>query len=81
MNIEQRIKEILVSDVYAEVAIADMQLDDSMRDVFGVDSMGFVELKDQMENEYKIKIEDKDFTPENFATIRALTALITTLKS
>ncbi|NVN10068.1 acyl carrier protein [Nguyenibacter vanlangensis] len=81
MGIEQRIKEILVSDVYVEVPVHEIQVDDSMRDVLGVDSLGFVELKDQVEKEYNINIEDADFTPENFGTIRSLTSLIERLRT
>ncbi|MFC0708638.1 acyl carrier protein [Azorhizophilus paspali] len=80
MSVEQRLKEILVSEIYVEVPVEKIEPTDSLRDALGVDSMGFVELKDQIEGEYKIKISDDDFTPENFGTINALCNLINKLK-
>ncbi|ANY07820.1 acyl carrier protein [Pseudonocardia sp. HH130630-07] len=76
MTTVDTIKDTLVSAVFVEVAPADMGLDDSMRDVFGLDSLGFVELRAQCEEVFGIEIGDDDFTPENFATIRSLAGLV-----
>ena len=76
MSIAEKIKSILVSDVYVEVPADRMKEDDSMRDVFGVDSLGFVELRVQVEDAFGISISDDEFTPENFATIRSLSTLV-----
>ncbi|MGW7489007.1 acyl carrier protein [Streptomyces sp. NPDC054786] len=76
MSIADTIKNILVAHVYVEVPIDQMGEQDSLRDVLGVDSLGFVELRVQIEEAFEIAISDDDFTPEHFATIASLTSLI-----
>ncbi len=70
------IRKILVSQIYVEIPAAQMHEDASMRDVFGVDSLGFLELKDGVEDEFEISIPEDDFTVENFSTIRRLATLV-----
>ena len=48
----------------------------SLRQDLGIDSLGFVELREQVEKRFSIVISDDDFTPENFSTISSLTSLI-----
>ena len=76
MDTVDTIKKILTSKVYVEVRPADMSTEDSMRDVFGVDSLGFVELRAQVEEAFDVAISDDEFTPENFMTIGRLRDLI-----
>ena len=52
-----------------------IKLDTSLQDL-GIDSLGFVELREQVEKRFSIVISDDDFTPENFSTISSLTSLI-----
>jgi acyl carrier protein len=75
------IKQILVSKVYVETPVAEMRTDDSLRDAYGVDSLGFVELRAQIEDAFDITISDDDFTPENLATIARITALVDRLRA
>ena len=76
MSIADTIKNILVAHVYVEVPTDQMGEQDSLRDVLGVDSLGFVELRVQVEEAFDITISEDDFTPEHFATIASLTSLI-----
>ena len=76
MSIEDSLKDILIEDLFVELGRDDIRPDASLRNEIGLDSLGFVELKTQIENRYGIVISDDDFTPENFATIASLTALI-----
>jgi acyl carrier protein len=76
MDIEDRLKTILIDDLYVEVPKNNIKADDSLRDVLGIDSLGFVELKEQIEAKFAVIITDEAFTPENFSTIRSLTTLI-----
>ncbi|MFB9451242.1 acyl carrier protein [Dactylosporangium vinaceum] len=69
-------KDILASEIYVEVPVSRMGLDDSLRDVFGLDSLGFVELRVQCQVRFGIDISNDDFTPENFSTIRTVVALV-----
>jgi acyl carrier protein len=75
------IKQILVSKVYVETPVAEMRPDDSLRDAYGVDSLGFVELRAQVEDAFGVTIPDDDFTPDNLATIARITALVDRLRT
>jgi len=75
------IKKILVSDIYVEVPVEQIGEQDSLRDVLGVDSLGFVELRVQLEEAFDIAISDDDFTPEHFASVASLTSLVESLKA
>jgi acyl carrier protein len=74
--IEQRLKEILLEDLFAERKPEQILATDSLRGDFGIDSLGFVELKAQVDSAFGITICDEEFTPENFATIASLAQLI-----
>ncbi|MFD8570106.1 acyl carrier protein [Streptomyces sp. NPDC057694] len=81
MNIADTIKNILVSHVYVEIPTDQMGEQDSLRDVLGVDSLGFVELRVQIEEAFEVEISDDDFTPEHFSTIASLASLVEKLRS
>lgn len=76
MDVAATIKEILSDDIFVEVPVADMDLDDSLRDVYGLDSLGFVELRVQAQSRFGVQIPDADYSPDNFATIRTVSALV-----
>ena len=75
-DIEDQIKDILIGELYVESSKDQIGPDDSLREALGIDSLGFVELKEQIEKRFKVGISEEDFTPENFATISTLKALI-----
>jgi acetylornithine/N-succinyldiaminopimelate aminotransferase len=75
-EIAAAIKKMLVTDLFVEVGADEMGLDQSLRDAFGLDSLGFVELRVQCENVFGVRISDEEFNPENFTSIRAVTELI-----
>ncbi|MFF5405567.1 acyl carrier protein [Streptomyces misionensis] len=81
MSASDTIKKILVSDIYVEVPVEQIGEQDSLRDVLGVDSLGFVELRVQLEEAFDIAISDDDFTPEHFATVASLISLVESLKA
>ncbi|MFJ9927099.1 MULTISPECIES: acyl carrier protein [Streptomyces] len=81
MSASGTIKKILVSDIYVEVPVEQIGEQDSLRDVLGVDSLGFVELRVQLEEAFDIAISDDDFTPEHFASVASLTSLVESLKA
>ncbi|WP_371574161.1 acyl carrier protein [Streptomyces sp. NBC_01314] len=76
MSIEATVKRILVDDLFVSVPQAEIGLDDGLRDVLGLDSLGFTELRAQCEYAFDITIPDEDFVPENFSTVRDLTLLV-----
>lgn len=75
-NIEDRLRDILIEDLFVEVARDSILPAASLRQDLGIDSLGFVELKAQVEKRFDIVISEDDFTPENFATLSSLINLI-----
>jgi acyl carrier protein len=75
-RIENRLKEILIEDLFVEAAKDSILPTASLRQDLGIDSLGFVELKSQVEKLFSITISEDEFTPENFATISSLASLI-----
>lgn len=74
--VELQLKSILLEDLFVERDPDQIQATDTLRGDFGIDSLGFVELKTQVEAAFGIVIVDSDFTPENFATIASLAGLV-----
>jgi acyl carrier protein len=75
------LRAIIVKDLFVEIAESDIGLDDGLRTVVGLDSVGFVELRVLCEQQFNIEINDDDYTPENFRSIRVLANLIDRLQT
>ena len=75
-SIEDCIRDILKEDLFVEFDKDKILPTCSLRQDLGIDSLGFVELREQVEKRFRIVISDDDFTPENFSTISSLTSLI-----
>jgi acyl carrier protein len=75
-SIEDCLRDILIEQLFVEFEKDGILSTDSLRQDLGLDSLGFVELKDQVEKRFSIVISDDEFTPENFSTISSLTSLI-----
>ena len=75
-SIEDCLRDILIEDLFVEFEKDKILPTYSVRQDLGIDSLGFVELKEQVENRFSIVISEDDFTPENFSTISSLTSLI-----
>ena len=76
VNVTQTIKGMLSSELMVEVPIDQMNVDDSLRDTYGLDSLGFVELRVQCEETFGVTISEDDFAPENFGTLGAVVSLV-----
>ena len=76
ISVEDCLREILIENLFVEVERDRILPTNSLRRDLGIDSVGFVELREQIEKRFSIKVSDDDFTPENFATISTLTSLI-----
>ncbi|KUL36331.1 coronafacic acid synthetase [Streptomyces sp. NRRL F-4489] len=72
----QTIKRILHSEVLVEVPIDQMRLDDSLRESYGMDSLGFVELRVQCEEAFGITIPDEAVAAGRLATLGDVLALV-----
>jgi len=75
------LRKMIVNDLFVEIAENDIGLDDGLRTVVGLDSVGFVDLRALCEQRYNIEISDDDYTPENFTSIRVLANLIDRLQA
>lgn len=81
MNIEDRIKLILVNELFVETAADEIGLEDGLRDRIGLDSLGFSELRAQCEVSFGVSISDEHFVPKHFTSVQSLSALIAELQS
>jgi acyl carrier protein len=75
------LKRLLVNDLFVPVPEDQIGLDDGLRSVVGLDSVGFVELRILCERRFNVQINDEDYTPENFTSVRRLADLIDRLQA
>lgn len=75
------LRRMIVNDLFVEIAEDQIGLDDGLRMVVGLDSIGFVELRVLCEQRFNVQINDDDYTPENFTSIRLVANLIDRLQS
>jgi acyl carrier protein len=75
------LRAMIVNDLFVEIAEEQIGLDDGLRTVIGLDSVGFVELRVLCERKFNIEISDDDYTPDNFTSIRLLAHLIDRLQA
>ncbi|SEH02920.1 acyl carrier protein [Nonomuraea solani] len=80
MAIEAAIKKILATELFVEASPEKISDQESLRDVYGLDSLGFTELRVQCEDHFEVRISDADFQPENFRNIASLAGLIRRLR-
>lgn len=74
------LREMLVRDLFVDIPPDQIGLDDGLRTVVGLDSVGFVELRVLCERRFNVLISDEDYTPENFGSVRRLAELVERLQ-
>ena len=75
------LRRIIVNELFVDIPEEQIGLDDGLRTIIGLDSIGFVELRVQCEQKFNVQISDEDYTPENFTCIRGIASLIDILQS
>jgi acyl carrier protein len=75
------LRGLIVKYLFVEIAEDQIGLDDGLRTIVGLDSVGFVELRVRCEQAFNVQISDDDYTPENFSTIRRVANLIDRLQT
>ncbi|MFN0054074.1 MAG: acyl carrier protein [Planctomycetales bacterium] len=75
------LRRMIVNDLYVEVPEEQIGLDDGLRTIVGLDSIGFVELRVLCEQRFNVQISDEDYTPENFTSIRCVANLVDRLQT
>jgi acyl carrier protein len=79
-NLHDVLREMIVNDLFVEIAPEQIGLDDGLRTIVGLDSVGFVELRVLCERKFGIQIGDEEYTPENFTSVRRLAKMIERLQ-
>jgi acyl carrier protein len=80
-DLVEALRRLLVTDLYIEIPEDQIGLDDGLRAVVGLDSVGFVELRARCERRFNVEISDDDYTPENFSSVRRIALLIERLQA
>lgn len=73
---EQRIKSILVEDLFVAEDVSEISSDARLADELGLDSVGFMELSTLLSEAYGITILDTDMTGGSFATVGSIVDFI-----
>ena len=76
MSVEQQIKEYIAKNLLFSDGAFPYSDDASFLEERIVDSMGVMELVSFVEEQFKVKVDDLDVTPENFDSINRLAAYI-----
>ena len=70
------LRRALVNDLFIELPEDKIGLDDGLQTVVGLDSIGFSELRILSERKFGITIDDDDYVPENFSSVRRIATLV-----
>lgn len=68
----KELESILRNEIFAQLPAGGLREDFRLSQDLGVDSLGFAELRAALEVRSGARIEDEDFTPENFGTVGSL---------
>lgn len=71
-SIEDRIRRMMVSRLFMRIKPEEIKAEESLLDVYGVDSVSLLELVVGLEEEFGITIEDGEFDVKHFETVAAL---------
>jgi acyl carrier protein len=75
------LRSLIVNDLFVEIPEDQIGLDDGLQAVVGLDSVGFVELRVLCERRFHVEINDDDFTPANFSSLRRLAQFLERLQA
>ena len=76
-----RLKNILIDELFVEVPKDEIQLDDGFQTVLGLDSVSFLELRLHCEREFGIDVSEEDFSSNNFSSLHNLSTFIESQKN
>lgn len=78
-NIEKRILQVIIRDLELNINEDDIELTDSLDELFGMDSIAILELVVGIEKEFTIKIPDEHLTVEMFQNVSTIAEHVRTL--
>ena len=78
MNTEEKLKKYIMAELMFEQdeASSSLRYDEPLLERGIIDSLGFIQLIEFIEEEFNIKIKDEELIPENFKTINIIAHLI-----
>jgi acyl carrier protein len=77
-EIVERLRNIVATRLDVDISPARIGLTDGFLSVVGIDSVGFIELRYQCEEEFGIRIDENDFVPDNFLNCDVLSGFLLT---
>jgi acyl carrier protein len=77
-EIVERLRNIVATRLDVDISPDRIGLTDGFLSVVGIDSVGFIELRYQCEEEFGIRIDENDFVPDNFLNCDVLSGFILT---
>ncbi len=76
MSTEDRIKELIASNLQWSGSWADVDEDYPLLERQVIDSLGMITLISLLEDEFDVDIDDGDVVPSNFGTIKDIAGLV-----
>lgn len=70
------LKDIVANRLDLDIPHAQIKEDAGFSSQVGVDSIGFIELRYQCEEEFKIQVSEEEFGPDNFFSCKTLSEFI-----
>ena len=81
MSTEERIKDVMASNLHWSGSWSDVDEDYPLLEKQVVDSLGMITFISLLEEEFGVEIDDGDVVPGNFRTIRQIAALVESKRS
>jgi acyl carrier protein len=75
-QIVDRLRHVVATRLDVDISPDRIGLTDGFQSVIGIDSIGFIELKYQCEEEFGIRIQESEFVPDNFLNCDALAGFV-----
>ena len=80
MNTTDTIRDFITHEILHETLANPLGNDDQLVDSGVIDSLGVMTLLSFLEENFSIKIPDSELTPDNFASLSTITALVESQK-
>lgn len=75
-SVEDRLKNLIARRLFLKIAPEAIDVNKSLMDAYGVDSVSLLELVVGVEEEFGVTIPDEEFSIKHFETVAALAAFV-----
>ncbi len=75
-DLKQRIKQMIVEHLFLAVTPSQIGDDESLMDVYGVDSVALFELVVGLEEDFGVSMDDREFSVDNFRTVTTIAKFV-----